>query len=160
MVVDSNESNQAFEKTTMFWFVIGFFVILIGSYVYTAMHSGGKVATADFGNASLKIVKTADSETDLVAGLSVIPELNEGEAFLMQFNEPGSHQIWMKGVKYPIDVMWLDQDLKIIHIVPSMDPKSYPKTFGPGQDSTYVIETKAGFVKDNKIKVGNKVVLK
>lgn len=70
--------------------------------------------------------------------------------------------IWMKGMKYPIDILWIDHDNRLIHIVHDADPSGYPKTTyvnPPHTRARYVIEINAGEAKRLGLTLGDKIVL-
>ena len=61
----------------------------------------------------------------------------------------------MKDMNYPIDIVWLDKDKKIVYIVKNAPPESYPyETFVPKQDARYVLELPAGTVGPKSIVIG------
>src|SRR3989344_9043068 len=49
-------------------------------------------------------------------GLSGRSELKEGEGMLFVFNKPDKHLFWMKDMNFPIDIIWLDVNKKVIYI--------------------------------------------
>lgn len=94
-----------------------------------------------------------------IQGLSGTPYLPENVVKLFVFDAPGLHSIWMKDMKYPIDILWVSDDSEIVHIVKNATPDSYPELFLPEREAYYVIETKAGFVDDKGVEIGDKVIL-
>ncbi len=97
------------------------------------------------------IVNTPESRT---LGLSGRESLPENTAMLFVFDEPGKYQFWMKDMNFPIDIIWLDENKKIIHIEENIAPETYPTSFGPENNSLYVIEANVGFVGKNNLKMG------
>ena len=96
-------------------------------------------------------------------GLSVKNQLKENEAMLFVFEEPARHSFWMKDMKFPIDIIWLDSNGKIVHIEGNLEP--CPLVFvcpgyAPNVDSQYVLETVAGFTQRHNISVGTNVDFK
>ena len=55
-------------------------------------------------------------------GLSVKDELKENEAMLFIFEESAKHSFWMKDMKFPIDIIWLDSDGEVVHIEQNLQP--------------------------------------
>ncbi|MCB9820212.1 DUF192 domain-containing protein [Candidatus Nomurabacteria bacterium] len=81
-------------------------------------------------------------------GLSAVAKLPSGYGMLF----PGHKyiRIWMKDMKYPIDIVWIDKDGKVIHIVDNARPSSYPKTTFVNPENTaakYAIELNSGEAK-------------
>jgi uncharacterized membrane protein (UPF0127 family) len=64
----------------------------------------------------------------------------------------------MKDMKFPIDVIWLNQNKEIVHIKKSLDPcDSDCPVYYPDRKSKYVLETVAGFADKQNLKVGDVV---
>jgi hypothetical protein len=97
------------------------------------------------------IVNTPESRT---LGLSGRESLPEDTAMLFVFDKPGIYKFWMKDMNFPIDIIWLDENKKIIHIEENIAPETYPASFGPEKDSLYVLEANAGFASKKGLQVG------
>lgn len=112
---------------------------------------------------SMKIASTtveasiASSWADRIKGLSDTPYLPEEVVKLFIFDSAGLHSIWMKDMNYSIDIIWVDENNKIVDIKESASPDSYPESFSPKEPAKYVIETKAGFVERKGVKIGDKI---
>lgn len=81
-------------------------------------------------------------------GLSVKDTLNENEAMLFVFSTEREHSFWMKDMKFPIDIIWLNDNKEVVHIEHSLEPcipDSFCQPYSPDDDSLYVLETVAGF---------------
>mgnify|MGYP003292064723 CR=1 FL=1 len=93
-------------------------------------------------------------------GLSVKEKLKENEAMLFVFEKPGSHSFWMKDMKFPIDILWLDSDKRVVHIEKNLQPCNpfLPcPSFSPDTKAQYVLETVAGLSDRKGIKIGTQV---
>jgi uncharacterized protein len=101
----------------------------------------------------------AKSWPDRIKGLSGTPFLPPQVVKFFEFESDGLHSIWMKDMNYSIDIIWVDADSNIVHIEEGATPESFPAMFVPATPARYVIETVDGFVKNNQIKVGDKVEL-
>ncbi len=88
-------------------------------------------------------------------GLGGMDKLSDNSIMLFTFDHSDNYGFWMKDMKFPIDIIWLDEDYKIIHIEEKVSPESYPKIFYPGEKSLYVIEMNAGFAKKYDIKLND-----
>lgn len=106
-------------------------------------------------------VKASVAKTwpERIKGLSDTPYLPDDVVKLFNFDSAGFHSIWMKDMNYSIDIIWVDSELRIVHIVEKASPESYPAMFVTEVPAVYVIETVAGFVAENGIVVGDSVVL-
>ncbi len=103
-------------------------------------------------NISLNIV---DTDTERIKGLGGMNSLPENTAMIFVFDSPAKHDIWMKGMQFPIDILWIDGEKKILHIEKNIAPDTYPKTFSAEADSLYVLEANAGFSDENNLKPGD-----
>lgn len=70
--------------------------------------------------------------------------LADNQAMLFQFDQPGRYSFWTKDMKFPIDIIWLSADKKVVYVKSNVSPKSYPQSFVNEQPAQYVIEMKAG----------------
>ena len=70
-----------------------------------------------------------------------------GEAMLFPFETEGRHSFWMQGMKFPIDIIWLDSAKTVVHIEPQLEPCTPLDcpSYQPDQNAMYVLETVAGF---------------
>jgi uncharacterized membrane protein (UPF0127 family) len=95
-----------------------------------------------------------DSDGERTLGLSGRNSFDANKAVLFVFDSPDTHGIWMKDMKFAIDIVWLDSNKKVVTIEPKVQPGSYPKVFKPKSKSLYVIEFAEGRSEYLGIKVG------
>lgn len=86
-------------------------------------------------------------------GLSGRSGLTTDQALLMLFPNEDKWGIWMKDMNFPIDVVWLNKDKKVISIVKNFTPDDaitrYPKS-----PALYVVELPAGTTTLKLIAIG------
>ncbi len=117
--------------------------------------SNGSTAKINGKTISLLIADTEDSRE---LGLGGRASLGENEAMLFVFETADRYEFWMKDMKIPIDIIWLDSNFKIVHIESNVSPDTYPEeTFAPEENSLYVLETNALFAQKNNLKIGDAV---
>ena len=97
--------------------------------------------------------RIADSDSERVTGLSGVNGLEKFDALLLVFENQEKHGIWMKNMLIPIDILWLDSNKTIIHKEENVLPDTYPRVFYPKSNAKYVLETKAGFIEDNGLRL-------
>lgn len=102
-------------------------------------------------------VTLAQTDEARKRGLSGTLSLPEGRGLLMVFPENARHGIWMKGMRYPIDILWLGEEGEIVHIEESVSPESFPSVFRPSTEARFVLEVPAGFVEIHGISLGDTV---
>jgi len=68
----------------------------------------------------------------------------------------------MKNMNFPIDIIFLDENKKISYIYGSVPPCKTANcpTYPPSSKSKYVVETAAGFSKNNGLKIGQAITFK
>ena len=102
-------------------------------------------------------IDIADTGAKRRTGLSGRKILEEDGGLLFIFDKASSGGIWMVDMLFPIDIIWLDEDLHIVAIKENATPDSYPEVFYPEQEVWYVLEVNAGMVKKNNIVVGDQI---
>lgn len=88
-------------------------------------------------------VEIADEADERIKGLSGRESLGKDEGLLMVFPTPGYHGIWMKKMRFAIDVIWLDESGCVVNTAAGIRPDSYPKTFRPFVPAKYILELKS-----------------
>ena len=102
-------------------------------------------------------VEVASSNKERAKGLSDRESLSADTGMLFVFNNSGKYSFWMKDMNFPIDIIWIDENSKIVFIEKDAKPESYPALLGGLVDSKYVLETISGFASKNNIKIGDRV---
>lgn len=100
-------------------------------------------------------VKVADTPTARVTGLSGSAPLADNHGLLFVFEEDGYPAIWMKDMRFAIDIIWVDREGEIVDIAQNVSPDSYPQTFKPRAPARYVVEVNAGYVESRSVVVGD-----
>lgn len=101
-------------------------------------------------------VSLADTDQKKIQGLSGVSSLGTYEGMLFLFNESDLHGIWMKDMKIPIDIIWLDEAKRVVHIVKDASPETGESvTYTPSKPARYVLELSAGSVQRNAIQLGS-----
>ncbi|MGN6628953.1 MAG: DUF192 domain-containing protein [Candidatus Nitrosocosmicus sp.] len=95
-------------------------------------------------------------------GLSIKNSLNDSEGMLFPFDKPGDYSFWMKDMKFPIDILWIDTNNKIVHIEKNLQPCIFfllCPSYSPHSNSKYVLEINADLTTRNNITVGDSVYI-
>ena len=101
--------------------------------------------------------EVAEASFERRCGLSLRDTLPEDQGMLFVFKDKGFYGIWMKDMRFPIDIIWIDEALRIVDIKRNVLPESYPAVFKPKTEALYVIETLAGVAQKYGIVVGDTV---
>lgn len=104
-------------------------------------------------------IEVAKTPEEKIKGLSGRESLDENAGLLFVYNEPGIYSIWMKDMNFPIDVVWLDEDYRIVDIAKDISPDSFPKIFEPAEPALYILEVNSGFTDKRGVEVGKRLDL-
>ena len=112
-----------------------------------------------FPNGRVVTAEIAKTEEERARGLMFRDRLGENEGMLFIFEEPDFYSFWMKNMKFPIDIIWLSEEKRIVYIASRVPPcKREPcPTYQPYSKALYVIEVPAGFAEREKLKRGDRV---
>lgn len=127
--------------------IIGFFLIN-HDYVNKYVLIGGQKIKVDL----------VDTPETRAKGLSGRPSLFEDTGMLFVFDKPDKYAFWMKDMNFPIDIIWISGDQRIVFIKKDARPELYPEAYAPDMDAMYVLEVPAGFAEKYDLKFGDRVV--
>lgn len=99
--------------------------------------------------------KVADNDSERQKGLSGTKQLESGDGMLFVFDYSADWSMWMKDMNYPIDILWLDENKKVVYIAADVSPDTYPSKFAPKKASKYALELPAGFAAQHGVQVNS-----
>jgi uncharacterized membrane protein (UPF0127 family) len=88
-------------------------------------------------------VETAETPSQLTKGLGGRPCIGTNEGMLFVFKTPGYYPFWMKNMRFPIDIVWIGSDHKVVNVKSNVSPATYPRTFVNNDPAQYVLELPA-----------------
>jgi uncharacterized membrane protein (UPF0127 family) len=96
------------------------------------------------------------SDEDRSMGLMFRPSLPLDRGMIFVFGTVDFHGIWMKNCRFPIDILWLDEERKVVHLAESVPPcKADPcPVYSPMRRAAYVVELNAGQARREKAVLG------
>jgi len=101
-------------------------------------------------------VEVMVKDQDRAMGLMFRPSLPLDRGMLFIFAESEFHGIWMKNCKFPIDILWLDDQRRVVHLeeaVPPCEAEPCP-VYQPLRRASYVVELNAGQARRERAVVG------
>lgn len=114
---------------------------------------------ACFGTACF-LLEVADDQAERAQWLMDRDELAADRGMLFVFDTPSVASFWMKDTRIPLDMIWLDETKRIIHLatdVPPCETDPCP-TYGPAWAlASYVIELNAWTVTKHSIELNQRV---
>jgi uncharacterized membrane protein (UPF0127 family) len=91
-------------------------------------------------------------------GLSGRDGLEANTGMLFVFTETSNPEIWMKDMKFAIDIIFVDKDGRVVEIFENATPESYlenpPRRYKTLEASRYVLEVPYGTVSDARLRTG------
>lgn len=116
-------------------------------------------ASGDLAGVPLSL-ELAETPKQWEKGLSGRTSLRQGSGMLFIFSTHHVPVFWMKDTLIPLDMIWISDSsvVDITHSVPISTSVPLP-TYSPSVPVNMVLETPAGWAKDNDIKVGDKLTI-
>ena len=97
--------------------------------------------------------RVAYTQAERERGLSGVENMKPTDALIFAYPGDDIWKIWMKDMKIPIDIVWLDSNKKVIYVVKDASPDGGTDvTFAPKVPARYVVELPAGTVDRTAIK--------
>lgn len=134
--------------------LVGGLILFIGITALLALAWPGPPPSTVSINGSTIEVTVVDDDEERMRGLSGTSQLPDGTGMLFIYDDSSYHGIWMKDMNYPIDIVWLDEDRKIVHLQEFATPDSYPRVFAPQVPAKYVLEVPVGSIKSYGMNYG------
>ena len=103
------------------------------------------------------VVQIADTEPRRVRGLMFQDQLPLDQGMIFVFNQPGLYPLWMLNMQFSLDMIWFDQDGKVVHIEKDVPPCKTPleiaacQSIVPDGQALYILEVTSGFVDNANI---------
>jgi uncharacterized membrane protein (UPF0127 family) len=127
-------------------------------YVMPPLPKGRVTLTDAFGGKHVVDVEIAATHDARTRGLMWRRELADGKGMLFIFRQEQPLSFWMKNTLIPLDLLYLDKDLKIAGVVENAEPKTFTSR-GIGTPTMFVLEVPGGWFAKKGLKVGSTVVV-
>lgn len=118
-----------------------------------------QVATVRFPDATV-IAEIASTPEAQRQGLSGRVSLGDDEGMLFVYSQPGPYQFWMKGMRFPLDVIWLRDGTVVDMVLDAPVPTDVPPILTSVSLANSVLEVNAGFVARHNIKIGTTAAIR
>ena len=104
-------------------------------------------------------VEVSDTPEKRSLGLGKRDKLEKGWGMLFVFEKRIPHSFWMKNMRFPIDIIWLDNQriVELAENVPPPQEGESPKVMEPLLPSNFVLELESGRARALGLKVGQKL---
>ena len=137
--------------------------VIIGIVGLMTMPSDIKLESVEFPMGTIKVddiplqVMIADTEPRRVRGLMFEDQLPFDQGMIFVFEESGLYSLWMLNMQFSLDMIWFDQDGKVVHIEKNIPPCKTAleittcQSIIPDVEAVYILEVTSGFVDKNNI---------
>jgi uncharacterized membrane protein (UPF0127 family) len=100
-------------------------------------------------------LEIADTPAAQQKGLGGRDRLDAHTGMLFPYTEEAERCFWMKDMRFPIDIIWIGDDKRVVHIEHDLSPSTYPNSYC--HFGKYVLELNAGEAKKNALQIGSRV---
>jgi uncharacterized membrane protein (UPF0127 family) len=135
-------------------FLIALLVVIWGALFYFVIYKPTIVLAGH-----KYLVEIADTNKEREKGLSGHKPLKDNEGMLFIFPQEDNYGFWMKDMLFPIDIVWINKNLQVVHIERNVATSTYPNVFTPESLSMYVLELQSGESQKIDLKVGDTIKL-
>lgn len=145
-------------KSTAVFVVAGILLgaLALGAILFLVFTDGMRGPRVVIGEATFA-VEVADTPALRERGLGYRDSLCESCGMLFVFGHKEAYGFWMKGMRFPIDILWI-RDGTIIHIERSVDFRDQQRIYRPDTPADHVLELPAGTCEKRHIQRGDRVV--
>ena len=137
--------------------------VIIGVVGMLSLPSDSKLESVEFPRGTIKVdevpleVQIADTEPRRVRGLMFQDQLPYDQGMIFVFDEPGLYSLWMLNMQFHLDMIWFDENGKVVHIEKDVPPCKTAleittcQSVVPEGNAKYVLEVTSGFIDQNNI---------
>ncbi len=92
-------------------------------------------------------------------GLSLRESMPEGNGMLFVLDASQEHAFWMKGMRFPLDIIFIGRDMQITEILENLQPCEQCPLYFPKERPTYALEINADLARKHSLSVGDTMVI-
>jgi uncharacterized membrane protein (UPF0127 family) len=107
-------------------------------------------------------VEIARNQTEFAKGLAGRPCILPNQGMLFAFTQQGQYPFWMKGMNFPIDIVWINSAHKVAALEIGVEPSTYHSRNpyfenDPKHLAQFVLEIKANRARELHVTLGTPV---
>jgi uncharacterized membrane protein (UPF0127 family) len=100
----------------------------------------------------------ADTEGKRTRGLMFRKGLGGDAGMLFVYEKNVRPSFWMKNMRFPLDIIWIDKDHRIVDVVSDVQPCTDDcALLVSDREVQFILEVESGFVRRHNIKLGELV---
>ncbi len=105
------------------------------------------------------LVEVVKDREGLKKGLSEREFMPEDHGMLFVIDSSQEHAFWMKGMRFPLDIIFLGENMHIIEILEDLQPCGNCPVYFPKGRPSYALEINAGLAKKLGLAIGDTLVI-
>lgn len=102
-------------------------------------------------------LEVAATEAARERGLSNRDSLPADHGMLFVFDAPEKSCFWMKDTRFPLDMVWLNAQKRVVYVAENVLPASYPNSVCTSTPASYVLELNAGVTAQYHVELGQRL---
>ena len=133
------------------------FVIIAFIYKFFVVKSSLTSTTLKIGEQEFQI-EVAKDDASRMRGLSGREYLAPDQGMLFIFDTAGNHGFWMKGMKFPLDMVWI-RDNRVVDLTENVpiSKELLPAVYYPKEPILWMLELNAGSVQKYNLQVNDSI---
>ena len=122
------------------------FLLVITFFILLSLVSCTKTGDRVCYNKKCFYVEVADTPEERSQGLMGREELGKNKGMLFIFEKEGIYPFWMKDTLMPVDIIWIDDNYKVIYVNRNTPPcgEGFCASLQPSKEARYVLEINGG----------------
>lgn len=141
-------------KFVLFCFVL-ILIVVIGWVAFEFSRQSMRLVR--FPNGQQILVEVVSTDISREKGLSNRNSISSDRGMLFVFDTPGLYPFWMKNMRFPIDLVWIENDI-VVGFEENMQPENPPITnYRPKTPVDKVLELKSGTILLFHLNIGDKL---
>jgi hypothetical protein len=145
-------------KKNIIFLVFGILFLVSASFIFYLINKNNETKKICFKDDCF-LVELAQSPKEHNRGLMFRESLPEKGGMLFIFQENGIYPFWMKNTLIPLDMIWIDENKKVVFIEKNTTPckEDVCPSINPQVEARYVLEINAGVSETLNIAPGSKL---
>ena len=153
--IESAHRQKSYIPYAIITFLLCALLLVFGIYLYR-VYSTVNITKARIGSETYYL-EVADTDAVRIQGLSERDSLASNAGMLFVFETDGNWRMVMRQMRFPIDIAWLDENKKIVHIKHNATPAEYPEEYKADRPTRFVIEVQSGTFKRLNVQEGDSI---
>ncbi len=135
-------------------------ILLMSLSTFLVQREEAKMIIVTFPTGIELEAEVADTPEKLLFGLAFQEALPPNGGMIYIFEQPGAHRVTTKEYRFPVDLIWIDEQHQVVQLVEKVEPcrKDPCPWYGPPPVAVrYLIQAEAGFIKAKGVMVGDEL---